>query len=58
MYLIDGGYIDIDLCGIPHTGVKVYYANLNGHVALIGTDLLNSGKLDVECNTRISFTRH
>ncbi len=50
--------IDIDLCNVPHTNVKVNFADLSGKVALIGTDLLNSGKLDLECGTKISFTKH
>jgi len=56
---VQAATIDLDLCGVPHS-IQVHYAtlNLNGPVALIGTDLLNSGKLDVECGTRLSFTRH
>lgn len=55
---VDVGVLDIDLCGIPFSGVTAGFADLNGRIALIGTDLLNSGKLDVECGTRLSFTRH
>ncbi len=55
---VETSSMDIDLCNVPHTNVKVNFADLSGRVALIGTDLLNSGKLDLECGTRISFTRH
>jgi hypothetical protein len=55
---LNTGRIDIDICGIPYPNTRVHYANLNGSVALIGTDLLNNGKLDIECGNRLSFTRH
>ena len=52
------GDIDIDVCSVPHMCIKVNYAELRGCVALIGMDVLNSGKLDLECGIRLSFTRH
>ena len=52
------GTIDIDVCSVPYTCLKVNYAELHGFVALIGMDVLNSGKLDLECGTRLSFTHH
>ena len=55
---VQTGRIDLDLCSTPFTGFNVNFANLNGRVALIGTDLLNSGKLDVDSGTKLSFTKH
>lgn len=50
--------MDFDIAGKPFCGHKVLFADLNGRGALIGTDVLNSGKLDIECGRSISFTRH
>lgn len=55
---VQTGCIDLDLCGTPFTGHQVNFADLNGRVALVGTDLLNSGKLDLDSGVRMSFTRH
>lgn len=55
---VQGAAIDLDICGVPFTGIRVNFASLNGRVALIGTDLLNSGKLDLDSGVRLSFTRH
>ncbi len=55
---VQTGNLDIDLLGVPFTSFQVNFANLNGRVALIGTDLLNNGKLDIDSGVKMSFTRH
>lgn len=55
---VESGLMDFDIAGKPFRGHKVLFADLNGRGALIGTDVLNSGKLDMECGRSISFTRH
>lgn len=55
---VQAARIDLDICSTPFTGINVNFANLNGRVALIGTDLLNSGKLDLDSGVRLSFTKH
>ncbi len=55
---VESGLIDFDIAGKPFRGHKVLFADLNGCGALIGTDVINSGKLDVECGRSISFTHY
>lgn len=55
---VESGLMDFDIAGKNFRGHKVLFADLNGRGALIGTDVLNSGKLDMECGRSISFTRH
>ena len=55
---VESGLMDFDIAGKPFRGHKVLFADLNGRGALIGSDVLNSGKLDLECGRSISFTHH
>ena len=55
---VQTGYIDLEICSIPYTLIKVNFAELNGYTALIGLDFINNGKLDLDSGVRLSFTRH
>ena len=55
--LVDAGTIDISFCGRLYQDTPVYYAKIPVN-ALIGTDLINSGKLDIDSGNHISFTMH
>lgn len=55
---VESGLMDFDVAGKPFRSHKVLFADLNGRGALIGSDVLNSGKLDMECGRSISFTHH
>lgn len=51
------GKIDVEICGRTYSSLYVSYANIP-HVALIGMDLINMGKLDIDSGLRMSFTYH
>ena len=55
--VVDRSYIDIEFCGRLFEKHDVHFAKLSS-VALIGTDILNYFKLDIDSGTRISITYH
>ena len=50
--------INIEFCGIKCPGHTVHFADIRVTEALIGMDILNRGKLDIDNGLRISFTHH
>ena len=55
--LVDAGHIDISFCGRLYQNSPIYYANMPVN-ALIGTDIINLGKLDIDSGSHLSFTMH
>ena len=50
--------INIECCGIKCPGHTIHFADIRVTDALIGMDILNQGKLDIDSGLRISFTHH
>lgn len=51
------GTISVKLCGRKYERLDVNYASIPC-VALIGMDLINTGKLDIDSGKRLTFTYH
>ena len=51
------GIATVEFCGRVYENMLVQFSDIPC-VALIGMDLLNKGKLDVDCGQRLSFTHH
>lgn len=54
---VQKGRVTIEFCGRIYENMMVHFADMSC-TALIGTDLLNNGKLDVDSGQRLSFTHH
>lgn len=54
---VQKGIVTIEFCGRIYEDMVVQFADLPCD-ALIGTDLLNNGKLDIDSGQRLSFTHH
>jgi hypothetical protein len=53
------GYLNVSIFGNINEYIQVSYVTLPDSIgALIGTDILNYGKLEVDVGRRVSFTRH